>query len=213
VGLESPRIRQYQPGDLDDLYRICLQTADNGGDGTALFRDPRLPGHIYAAPYAKFEPSLAWVAEDTGGVGGYIVAALDSWAFEQHVERDWWPALRTRYPEPPRDLAAQLSTQERDALANIHHPWHTDNELADQYPSHLHINLVPRLQGRGIGRQLIATLLSGLRAQGSRGVHLLVRRDNQRARGFYGHVGFRELPVTDVHIFAMQLTELPGRRP
>ena len=97
---EPVRIRPYQPDDLDDLYRVCLQTADNGRDGTSLFRDPKLPGHVYAGPYAIFEPSLAFVAEDTAGVGGYVVAALDSQAFEQRLERDWWPALRATYPEP-----------------------------------------------------------------------------------------------------------------
>jgi hypothetical protein len=92
VDSEPARIRPYQPDDLDELYRICVQTADNGQDATSMFRDPRLPGHVYAAPYALFEPSLAFVAQDAGGVGGYIVAALDSQAFEQRLERDWWPA-------------------------------------------------------------------------------------------------------------------------
>ena len=100
---EPARIRCYQPNDLDDLYRICLQTADNGHDATALFRYP-LPGHVYAAPYAIFEPSLAFVAQDSAGVGGYIVAARDSQAFEQRLERDWWPELRASHPEPPQDL-------------------------------------------------------------------------------------------------------------
>ena len=108
---ERARIRPYRPDDLDELYRICLQTADNGQDGTSLFRDPRLPGHVYAAPYALFEPSLAFVAQDSGGVGGYIVAALDSHAFERRLERDWWPALRASHPEPSQDLATGLSPQ------------------------------------------------------------------------------------------------------
>ncbi len=86
---EPARIRPYQPDDLDELYRICVQTADNGQDATSMFRDPRLPGHVHAAPYALFEPSLAFVAQDAGGVGGYIVAALDSQAFEQRLERVW----------------------------------------------------------------------------------------------------------------------------
>ena len=102
MDLELAAIRPYQPGDLEDLYRVCVQTADNGGDATALFEDPMLPGQIYAAPYALFEPSLAFVAEDQAGVGGYILAALDSRAFGQRLERDWWPALRTRYPDRRR---------------------------------------------------------------------------------------------------------------
>jgi hypothetical protein len=47
-----------------------------------------------------FEPALAFVAQDTAGVGGYIVGALDTPAFEQRLERTWWPHLRARYPDP-----------------------------------------------------------------------------------------------------------------
>src|SRR5580704_4645733 len=114
--IEPARIRPYQSGDLDELCRICLQTANNGGDGTSIFRDSRLPGHVYAAPYALFEPSLAFVAADAEGVGGYVVAALDTAAFEQRLQRDWWPALRESHPEPSPDLARALSSQELSAL-------------------------------------------------------------------------------------------------
>ena len=207
---EPARIRPYQPGDLEDLYRICLQTADNGQDGTSLFREPRLPGHVYAAPYAIFEPSLAFVAQDAGGVGGYIVAALDSQAFEQRLERGWWPALRASHPEPSQDLAEGLSPQEQTALRWIHHPLGTPDELARGFPSHLHINLVPRLQGHGTGRRLIGTVISHLRDQGSAGLHLLVGHSNQRAAGFYRHVGFAELPADDVHVFTMNFAHLAG---
>ena len=205
MDIESPRIRQFVPGDLDDLYRICLQTANNGQDGTAAFRDPRLPGDVYAAPYALLEPSLALVAEDPVGVGGYVVAALDSQDFDRRLERDWWPALRVRYPEPTPQAVPELSVQERFALHAIHDPWITDPALARRYPSHLHINLLPRLQGRGCGRQLIAALIATLRSKGSTGVHLHVRRGNQRAAGFYRHTGFAELPGTTARIFAMTL--------
>jgi ribosomal protein S18 acetylase RimI-like enzyme len=209
VHLEPDAIRPYRPDDLEDLYRVCLQTANNGGDATDLFEDPKLPGHVYAAPYALFEPSLAFVAEDMSGVGGYIVAALDSRAFGERLERDWWPALRDSHPEPAPGLAEVLSLPQRQALHNIHHPSGRHDTLAERYPSHLHIDLVPRLQGRGLGRQLIATLVSALRDHGSPGVHLLAGRNNKRAAGFYRHVGFAELPATDVHIFAMDLKDLP----
>ena len=93
-------IRPYHPGDLDALYRICLLTGDDGQDATSLFHDPRLLGHFFAAPYGLFEPSLAFVTEDAEGVGGYIVGALDTQAFEEQLESEWWPGLRTRYPAP-----------------------------------------------------------------------------------------------------------------
>jgi ribosomal protein S18 acetylase RimI-like enzyme len=205
VDRETARIRRYRPDDLDELYRICLQTAYRGQDGTAFFRDPKLPGHVYAAPYALFEPSLAFVAEDPAGVGGYIVAALDSEAFQQRLEQDWWPALRARYPEPSPDLAEVLSPQERRAISNIHRRFGAPAQVTGRFPSHLHINLLPPMQGRGIGRQLVTTLISGLRDQGSPGVHLLVGDGNQRAASFYRHLGFTGVPATGVHTFSMDL--------
>ena len=208
---DQVRIRPYQPADLDDLYRICLLTADNGQDGTRLFRDPRLPGDVYLAPYVIFEPSLAFVAEDAEGVAGYTVAALDSHAFEQRLKENWWPALRTRYPEPSPEVAQAFSPQERNALTNIHHRWDTADELATRFPSHMHIDLLPRIQDRGIGRQLIEALVAALRDQGSPGLNLTVAAGNAKAVGFYRHVGFAEIPadklypVRDVHIFVMNL--------
>jgi ribosomal protein S18 acetylase RimI-like enzyme len=207
VDREPVLIRRYRPDDLDSLYRICLQTADSGQDATALFRDPELLGQVYVAPYVTFEPSLAFVAEDTAGIGGYIVAALDSQAFDQRLEQDWWPALRARYPELPPAQAERLSLPERYAVHDIHHPFGAPPEVAERFPSHLHVNLAPRMQGRGTGRQLTATLLSSLRDLGSRGVHLLVGHSNQRAVGFYRHIGFTELPASNVHIFTMNVGE------
>ena len=207
MGREQIRIREYQPADLDAVYRICLQTSNNGGDGTATFRDPRLPGDVYAVPYAIIEPSLAFVAADAAGVGGYVVATLDSQEFGRRLERDWWPAVRARYPEPPADLARELSLQERTALSNIHQSWKPGENVPSGYPSHLHINLLPQMQGRGVGRRLIETLLARLREQGSPGLHLATRLTNLRAAGFYRHLGFTELAASDIHLFAMDLRD------
>jgi ribosomal protein S18 acetylase RimI-like enzyme len=212
VSSEPVGIRPYQPGDLDDVYRICLETSDDGQDGTALFSDPKLPGHVFAAPYATFEPELAFVAHDPDGVAGYVLGAFDTRAFAQRLERDWWPALRAQYPE--HDLRADASLPERYMVGEIHRPWPTNDELTRRFPSHLHIDLLPRLQGRGVGRQLMATLISRLRDLGSPGVHLFVSTGNQNAIGFYEHLGFGEYPATDVRIFTMDLADGPGpRRP
>lgn len=201
------RIRPYRPADLDALYRICLLTGDSGQDATTLYDDPQLLGHYFAAPYGLFEPSLAFVAEDTAGVGGYIVGALDSQAFEKRLESKWWPRLRTRYPDPPPGLSSQQWTPGQRVAHAIHHPWRTPDDLAARYPSHLHINLLPRLQGRGYGRQLTTTLTAALRDHGSRGVHLYVTAGNRRAAHFYRHIGFTELPATGFHLFGMDLRD------
>ena len=74
-------IRGFRRDDLDDLYRICLATA-----GAAAYRDPRLVGHVYAAPYAALSPRSVFVAEDAHGVGGYILGALDTRNFESQLK-------------------------------------------------------------------------------------------------------------------------------
>ena len=56
-------IRPYHPEDLDGLYDICLKTGDTGEDATGLYDDPKLLGHLYAAPYAVLEPDLTFVLE------------------------------------------------------------------------------------------------------------------------------------------------------
>ena len=197
-------IRGYRPGDLRDLYRICLQTGDNGTDATGLFRDPDLLGHVNAAPYGVLEPSLAFVAEDQAGVGGYCLAALDTRAFEQRMEQEWLPPLRLRYADP--DVTERERwTRDHELAYVIHHPWRTEDSLIADFPSHLHIDLVPRVQGRGIGRQLIELQLAALRERGSRGVHLHVRAANRRALSFYDHLGFTQLRVGYSHVLTMRL--------
>jgi ribosomal protein S18 acetylase RimI-like enzyme len=204
---ESASIRPYRASDLDALYRVCLQTADNGQDASSLYRDPWLPGHVYAAPYGLFQPGLAFVAADEAGVGGYIVAALDSVAFEERLERDWWPRLRGRYPDPPPAAAGERWTPDQVTAHQIHAPWSAAAGLAGSYPSHLHINLLPRLQGRGHGRALVAALAGALRSAGSPGVHLHVSPANQRAVAFYRHLGFAPVPGAASPALAMDLRD------
>lgn len=198
-------IRPYSPADLDALYRICLETGDSGQDATRNYHDPRLLGHVFAAPYATLEPQLAFVTEDAIGVSGYVLGALDTAAFEERLERDWWPPLRARYPDPDGAPPAQWTPDQRMAHT-IHHPWRTRAQLLQDYPSHLHIDLLPRAQGQGLGGRLMGTLLAALQEQGSSGVYLGVSARNSRAIGFYRHLGFQELSQ-DAHglLFAMRL--------
>lgn len=190
--MTQPDLRLARPDDRDALYRICLLTADSGEDGTAIYGDPELVGHIYAGPYLAGQPELTFVLEDAGGVSGYVLGVQDTRAFRAWEERAWWPALRERYPDPADIPAARRSPDERLAFL-IHHPPQMSPEVLDAYPSHLHIDLLPRAQGGGHGRRLLETLFAALKAGGSPGVHLGVGAKNVRAQGFYRHLGFTEL--------------------
>jgi hypothetical protein len=100
----TAHVRACHARDLDDLYAISVATGLAGGDASALYRDARMMGHIYSAPYAVLSPSTAFVAEDDDGVAGYIVGVADTAAFEERLEREWWPALRRQYDDPSGQL-------------------------------------------------------------------------------------------------------------
>jgi ribosomal protein S18 acetylase RimI-like enzyme len=185
-------IRPVRADDLDALYRIALATGDGGADASALYRDPKLLGHIYVAPYVVLCPQTVFVAEDADSVGGYIVGAADTPAFETRLEAEWWPGLRTTYPAPC-DVSRAEWTRDQRMTHMIHHPRRTPNEITDVYPSHLHINLLPRLRGRGAGRALMDRWLRAVYAAGSTGAHLAVGSANARAIRFYTENGFRAL--------------------
>lgn len=185
-------IRTVRATDLDALYHIALLSGDGGADASALYRDPKMIGHIYAAPYAKLCPETVFVAEDESGVSGYIVGAADTPGFEARLETEWWPALRATYPSPSNMPPAEWTPDQRRAHT-IHHPRTTPAEITNAYPSHLHINLLPRLRGRGVGRALIDRWLAAVCEMGSTGAHLAVGRTNTRAIRFYLAYGFCEL--------------------
>lgn len=195
-------IRPYTLFDLDALYRICLQTGAAGEDATELTADPMLLGHVYAAPYAIYEPSLAFVAEDGEGVAGYVLGALDQVDLERRLEETWWPPLREQYP---RD--AEYGDMDRWLVDLLYERdvGHAVAMASRGYPSELHVDLLPRLQGTGIGRRLMETLLDALRAAGSPGVHFSVAATNDRAIGFYTHLGFERDPDDDGITFLMRL--------
>lgn len=176
-------IRPYRAGDDDALYEICLKTGPGGEDA---FTDRRILGEIFVGPYLSFDPGLAFVVEDDMGVCGYVLGARDTREFERRGETEWWPPLRDRYPH---DTFAADAT-EAHFVRLIHDPPNATDDVVSDYPSHLHIDLLPRTQGQGFGRLLMNRLLEELRTVGSPGVHLGVGATNTNAIGFYRHLGF-----------------------
>lgn len=181
-------IRPYEPGDTDALYDICLRTGDNGGDATGQFADPRLLGEIFVGPYLRYEPELAFVVDD-GGPAGYVLGARDTAAFDRVCEREWWPPLRERYPPG----AFPAGTRDAHYVERLHETRTADPAIVADHPAHLHIDLLPRAQGRGMGRALMERLLAALHAAGAPAVHLGVGAANTRAIAFYERLGFRTL--------------------
>ena len=186
-------LRTVQADDIDQLYVISLVTGDAGRDATALHRDGRMIGHIYSVPYAALSPETVFVAEDGEGVCGYVAGVFDTVAFEERLEREWWPELRKRYAEPSGDASAWDADQQRSFT--IHHPKRAPAALTDPFPAHIHMSLLARTQGQGIGSALLDRWLSHARARGVRGVHLGANVGNHNGIRFWASRGFSRLEL------------------
>ncbi|GAB3453798.1 GNAT family N-acetyltransferase [Kineococcus endophyticus] len=195
------RWRPVVPDDAPVLSVLCRLTGDSGADASARTAFPDLLGDVYAAPYAHAYgvdgASFGTLVLDEEGPAGYVLGCLDTARFEAWREEHWWPPLRRRYPRPEDGFAG---TYDEWLLRIVHEGVRPDPLWADdssqqspRYPSHLHVDLLPRLQGRGLGRRLVDRLCAQLAAAGSPGVHLGVSAANPGAVEFYRRTGFIEL--------------------
>lgn len=181
-------MQRIEPAGLADLpgaYRVCLHTGDAGRDATGMYRDPDLLGHVYVGPYLARGSGLQLVVVDEEGVAGYLLSVDDTAEFEAWADGHWWPPLRARYP-----LIDDGSPDAR-LIGKLHAPERAEPSVVRDFPAHLHIDLLARARGGGMGRTLIERLLADLRERGIEGVHFGVDARNADALGFYEHLGFR----------------------
>lgn len=185
------RIRPFRPGDEPALSEICLRTADAGTDGTGIFADDDLWGEVFVLPYAARHPDLAFVVEDDDGrVSGYIVGTPDTRAFEDWFAGEWWPRFAQRWPRPESEGSRQDGT-----LIYAYGRHGGAESLGDTHPAHLHIDLLPHVQGQGWGRRLVDTFAEALRDRGVERLHLVASAANTGAIAFYTRLGFTRLPA------------------
>ncbi len=185
-------IRRARPEDLAAAYYVCLKTGDHGRDGEPFYLDgPDALGRIFVGPYLAYEPELSLVLQDAEGVCGYALAALDSRAFYAKYDREWRPALCEQFPLPPGDPADW--TRAEMVHSWYHQPDYFCPEPYEAYPSHMHIDLLDRARGQGLGRRMMEQLMHTLQKRGSPGAHLGVSVLNTPALGFYQRLGFQEL--------------------
>ena len=179
-------LRSYRDDDLAALYDICLTTGASGADASSQHSDPKLVGHIYAAPYGVLEPDNVLVAEDDQGVAGYLVGTYDTLALAARMESEWWPALRNRYATS----SAALTAADQQRIDAIMSPESSPAEIVAGYPAHIHMNLRARLRGQRIGTALLERWVARARAAGVRGIHLGANTENTGGVAFWQRSGF-----------------------
>ncbi len=181
------QIRSYHPSDLPMLYRICILSSDGGKDGSHLYQDPDLVGHLYVAPYAVLEPDMCFVLTHLRQPCGYVLGTKDSKTFYQRCEEEWFPILRQRYPYP----AKSDSSSNARIIRELHRDYRGSER--PEYPAHLHIDFLSVARGKGWGRKMINTFLSNLRDLDIPAVELGVDKLNANAIDFYEALGFTRI--------------------
>ncbi|HEY2643991.1 MAG TPA: GNAT family N-acetyltransferase [Galbitalea sp.] len=188
----SPIIRPYRPEDRSDCYDVCIRTAEVGGDARGMYSSDDLMGDIFFGPYVDLDPEMAYVVDTGSRVSGYVIATADVREFVRRYRAELLPVFAAKYP-----YVDPSTSHEAHMVALGHNPERTLGPQLDEYPAHLHIDLLPELQRKGLGRQLMDTIRGALAERGVPGVHLEMVTANTRARSFYDRLGFRELSSGD----------------
>ncbi|EGD82363.1 hypothetical protein PTSG_03030 [Salpingoeca rosetta] len=193
----SHRIYAMRPcfeSDRDYLYDLCIKAGRAGADPQKVYECPTILGDRWVGPYLSLPGCLAYVLEDNQGVCGYVLAAIDSRAFYRDLQSLYLPSVAGKYT-PPAEPRSNWKPVDHLLHELLNPTFYIDEDIMKSYPSHLHIDLLPRAQNQGNGRRLINLLLRNLQACGSVGVHLEVPAESAGAHRFYERLGFSPLSV------------------
>jgi len=186
----AAEIRPYEPRDRAAVRAVCRITA-YGGEGAGLI-DAELFVDLMTRYFTDFAPGSLWVAEREGRVAGYLAGCLDRREFHRIQVRRVVPAavagalgrgvlLRRELWSLLLDLPGFLAASGRRGPAE------------EDYPGHLHVNLVREARGRALGSRLVERFLDEARGRRLPGVRATVYETNQPARRFFERLGFRPL--------------------
>lgn len=190
-------IRSYQSGDRDAVYDICLKTGDSGKDASHQFTDPLALGHIYAGPYMEYEPQSVFILNNGKNITGYIMGTMNSKEFYDWMYNEWFQLFRNTYSQPSGDPKKWSRTEK---TINIFFT-EMNKKLFEEFPAHLHIDLLPIAQGKGQGKLMMDHYIAHLDNNDIKGVHLELSIANKRAFNFYKTYGMSELERDDDSIF------------
>ncbi|XP_052771499.1 protein O-GlcNAcase-like [Mya arenaria] len=187
---KSYKYRPYKLSDEAELYNICLKTCDDGADGTEVFPEhPNVIGDKLIGGMLTLNPEQCFVVEDEEGLMGYAVAALDAKTLKQREAVAWIPALREKYVKP---ASLPELTPAEELIQNFHNePAPVPESVTSSFPSVIRLDVLSnRMEDCAVTKRLLASCLSGLRAQGSTGVYVELSVGDKCMLEHYRLMGF-----------------------
>lgn len=192
-------IRKYNDTDFEQILNICYKTGYMGKDleGTGKFDDKKLFGYFFCAYYLFYEKEHCFVAVDSdhnNRVVGYIIGTMNTkrQILMFIIKMCWRIGLRLLYTlcMYPSTLRSIRNMFKNKAYKNI------PKNFYNEFPAHLHINLLPEYQSRSIGTSLLTTFENHVRNNSDIheiGIHLKTSNKNCSAVKFYTKNGYVKL--------------------
>lgn len=175
------RIRKAKEKDLERLREIALQTGNSGKDATSLYYYKDLLGRFFCEAYVLYDKGICYVGVDENdSAQGYIVCVKDTSSFNSYFY-NYTQSIKNNY-----DINKAKSEAERSLIKRLDVKLN-DKPYYKEYPSHMHINLDEKARGNNLGKSLILKL----KEENIKNIHLGVDSENEKAQGFYFHLGFK----------------------
>lgn len=129
-----------------------------------------------------------------------MIGTPNTYNYVQKYLRDYIPELENLgvfkpSPDEPADWDKHMATAVRNIVYTPEQMLHKDwPKLLEEYPGHLHIDILEPYHRKGFGRQLVEVFLAKLKEMGCTGVHLGMVATNDNAGKFYSSMGFKRFP-------------------
>ncbi len=166
-------IRPYEEKDKEGVRFVCLNS-----DGPCKMKKRRQ--HFILTTYCDYfieqEGGNCFVATDENDrVVGYVLCAENYDNYKKVFKEEYIPRFK-KYEFIFRKTAL-ISTL-------------IQSEYKNEYPAHMHIDILPEYQRMGLGHKLMDALCARLKEKGIKGVCLTMWAGNQKGGNFYKKYGF-----------------------
>ncbi len=179
-------IRKFEDKDFDDVRFVCLNSDDpiDGEFGEFIL-------HTFCDYYIEHEPDNCFVLDDNGKAVGYIICAENYDIYKDIFDKEYLPLTKPLGDENYKWAVESTILQEK---------------YKEDYPAHLHIDILPPYHRQGWGGKLLNALFEHLRSKGIKGVILTAGKDNINAANFYKKNGFDLIEIYNTDVaFGMKL--------
>ncbi len=188
-GSDRMEIRPYKPNDKENVRFVCL---NSDGPCKSSKRGINFALAVYCDYYIENEPENCFVATDENDKAiGYIISTENFDKFKEIYIKDYYTRIKKWEYRRRKSALRAIASQEK---------------YKEEYPAHLHIDILPEYQHMGLGRKLMDKLCDNLRNKGVKGVMFTVWHKNYNAIKFYEKYGFQLIETKETTlVYGMKL--------